>query len=542
MDTAFKKCFFRLSYLLLVFGCLGCGGGDSEKTGQSISQPIVQVMPNTATVDTLVTVKLLHVEEGFKAEDLVGIYFDDIHAKVDDAYKGGPDIPVRVPQLGGPERQVVLSVATSRHGRLSNTVMFNYQPRPFHALNVEFTGDVRMRSYGQSFAPLGDLFDNGERHIAIAGRVDNPSAGRIDTVNMTTGERLWCIGNDANCVNTGDDCTNSLHPLANMGDINQDGADDLGAGFSGLAGQPGSICLFDGRSGAHLYTVKGETPNDRFGLTFTSVGDLDGDKVPDFIAGAEYYEVAGVNRKPGKFYVFSGKQGTLIDAITGENDDDFVGTSVSALDDIDEDGIADFAVGANGYNDGPMSNRGAVAVYSGKDRSLLSRTTGNIGDFLFATTIAAIGDRDHDGKRDLLVRALVEESEDTSKLDRVHVISSATGALLMTFYGSQEGDNFGHSIADAGDVDGDGSSDIVISAPSLASDNPLSKVSVFSGSDYSQLFSVEEYAGGRDLGGFVLGLGDLNGDGYAEIGMSDIYASELKGTMYIRSIPAEFLP
>ncbi len=79
-------------------------------------------------------------------------------------------------------------------------------------------------------------------------------------------------------------------------------------------------------------------------------------------------------------------------------------------------------------------------------------------------------------------------------------------------------DNFGIAVADAGDVDEDGYADMLVGAyhADPAGDNS-GRVTLFSGRDGFELYSLAGGSAGDEFGIAVAGLGDLNDDGYSDI-------------------------
>ena len=73
--------------------------------------------------------------------------------------------------------------------------------------------------------------------------------------------------------------------VANAGDINNDGFDDLVGGNSGFK-QPGAVYLISGLDGSLLRTIIGDQPRLGLGHSVDGIGDINGDSVPDIVTGA----------------------------------------------------------------------------------------------------------------------------------------------------------------------------------------------------------------------------------------------------------------
>jgi len=99
-------------------------------------------------------------------------------------------------------------------------------------------------------------------------------------------------------------------------------------------------------------------------------------------------------------------------------------------------------------------------VWSGRDGSVLHTLVGTPGAF-FGTSVGAVGDADEDGYADFVVGASLGGA---TFQGTAQIFSGLDGHLLTTFEGDSPVDLFGRSVAPAGDVNGDGFVDLIVGA------------------------------------------------------------------------------
>lgn len=339
-------------------------------------------------------------------------------------------------------------------------------------------------------------------------------------------------------------------------DLDLDGSGDLVVGSPFAAGALGSVKAHSSETGLTLWTRDGFAPGDLYGSAISTAGDVDGDGIADVAVGAP--DPAGI----GAVEVLSGRNGALLFRLNGAANGDGFGTAIAAMGDLDMDGVGDLSVGA------PLANGcGVVRVFRGNGGGLLATYgTGNGGE-RYGAAIAAMGDVDSDGGPDLAVgapgagtvyfvsgyagihvfaiaapgdfgAALASwgDVNDDSVADLIigapgydngsgQVVGAVIGmsgafdhSLLMFAEGTVAGARLGASVAAAGDVDGDGMSDVIAGAPDAGS-GAAYVYSAAGPSPYAPIVlrSLEGEAAGDRFGSSVAGIGDLDGDGLAEV-------------------------
>ncbi len=128
--------------------------------------------------------------------------------------------------------------------------------------------------------------------------------------------------------------------------------------------------------------------------------------------------------------------------------------------------------------------------------------------------VSAAGDVDGDGTPDFMISTPGILSYYLST-GYVTVYSGATGGVLHSLVGAVPGDRFGFDVSEAGDVNNDGFDDFIVGIPHDATNGLYSGAAmVYSGVDGSVLYTYQGNAAGRAVGFSVAGLGDINNDGF----------------------------
>jgi VCBS repeat-containing protein len=382
-----------------------------------------------------------------------------------------------------------------------------------YTIQATFNGDSAGANLGWSVAGAGDIDGDGVPDLIAGAPFDDQATLDAGSVRVFSG-----ASGSAIYTFVGDSVSDFFGwSVAGAGDVNGDGVADIIVGAPGddnNGTSSGSARVFSGADGSALYTFDGDAASDNFGWTVASAGDVNGDGHADLIVGASGNDTNGA--ESGTARVFSGIDGSVLFTFNGDSAGDRLGYSVAGAGDVDGDGVPDLIVGAY-LDDNNGTDSGSARVFSGADGSVLYTFDGDSPADQFGFSVAGAGDVDGDGFADLIVGARGDDNNGTSS-GSARVFSGATGAVLFTFNGDSSFDVFGVSVAGAGDVDGDGHADLVVGADSDDNNGTSSgSARVFSGADGSALYTFDGDSAQDRFGYSVAGAGDINGDGFADV-------------------------
>ncbi|MEI2578508.1 integrin alpha [Scytonema sp. PRP1] len=384
--------------------------------------------------------------------------------------------------------------------------------------------------------------------------------------------------------------------VSGAGDVNGDGLADLivGAPFASPSSGVGAgrsyvvfgkangtaVNLSTVASGTGGFVINGQSVGDNSGFSVSDAGDVNGDGLDDLVVSAPFANTSGVNSDVGKSYVVFGKaNGTAVNlstvasgtggfVINGQSAGDTSGFSVSNAGDVNGDGLGDLIIGAYGANlNGRATGKSYVVFGKTSGTAVnLSQVSSGTGGFVIngevagdtsGFSVSGAGDVNGDGLGDLIIGANGASPGSRTGAGKSYVVFSKTSGTAVNLSqivsgvggfvinGEAAYDSSGHSVSNAGDINGDGLDDLIIGAYRATPNgkNGAGKSYVVLGKTSGTAVNLSQIVSG--VGGFVINgeaaydssghsvsnAGDINGDGFADliVGASNAFSSGISG-------------
>ena len=392
---------------------------------------------------------------------------------------------------------------------------------------------------GQAVSSAGDVNGDGYSDVMIGaphyinGELDEGAAfvfhGSASGINITPAMIL-----EGNQVTA-----NAGWSLASAGDINADGYGDVIIGIhrytNGQVSEGGAFVYYGSATGVNsLNITKLETNQDSAfgGWSVSSAGDVNGDGYSDIIFGAPLYTNGQTNE--GTAFVYHGSAAgintTAAAMMVESNNNDYyqMGYSVASAGDINGDGYSDVIVGAYKFDNG-QTDEGVAFVYHGSatgiNTTAAAMLESNQANAQMGYSVASAGDVNGDGYSDLIVGANFFDNGQTDEGGAFVYHGSATGinTTAAAMVESNQADAYmGNSVASAGDVNGDGYSDVIVGAPGNDSgEADEGSAFVYHGSaigiNTTEAAFIQSNQVNANMGNSVGSSGDVNGDGYSDV-------------------------
>jgi len=384
--------------------------------------------------------------------------------------------------------------------------------------------------FGHSVAGIGDFNGDGFDDVAVGAPGTDFGGTDVGTIYIFLGGNP--MNGNYNFLSDGSLAGERLgSSISGAGDVNGDGYADLIAGAPNNSSSTGLANIYYGSAAPSPYLapdliLTGQTTFDYFGYSVSTSGDVNGDGYSDVIVGAYGNDAGGTDFGSAFIYYGGSPMNNIADVIlTGEAADDRFGYSVSIAGDVNDDGYSDVIIGAYG-NDAGGSNAGRAYIYFGGP--IITNTpdvifTGLTAGDLFGFSVSSAGDVNGDGYDDLIVGAPGNDAGG-SVAGRAYIYFGSENMDSMVdviLTGAAAGDNFGFSVSTAGDVNGDGYSDVIVgahlnSAGGMNAGRAYLYLNSLTGYDIPDEFFTGA-AAGDNLGISVSTAGDVNGDGFDDI-------------------------
>jgi len=370
--------------------------------------------------------------------------------------------------------------------------------------NVLIAGETAFGVLGRGAAPIGDINGDGFADFAVAAPGDDSKGGN-------TGKVLVYLG--------------------------QSGGPSFGLHYSD----------FDGNKG---FQIVGATANGYAGGTVQKLGDVNGDHIDDFAIsargeGAVYVVFGTKSGFPASLDLsnLDGQGVKIFDQKSAGGVTEGFGTSIASAD-LNGDGVQDIVIGAeNGINQSG-NQTGAVYVVFGRTGlgSEINVTTlsgpstgfeivGETTNGAFGHSVSSAGDFNGDGTQDLIIgepnsnKSFVLFGRANTAFDPVVQASDIGGANGILIQGDLN--TYAGGSVTAGDVDGDGFSDVIIGGKrAYAGGTNGGKVWVIHGSPTPPSVNLLNLGSGdfqilasEGFGyfGTNVAAADVNGDGFTDI-------------------------
>ena len=327
------------------------------------------------------------------------------------------------------------------------------------------------------------------------------------------------------------------YSVAGAGDLNGDGFSDIIVGaplYDNGEVTEGRVYVYlgsaSGPSEAPSWTVESNQAGAWLGVSVASAGDVNGDGYSDIIIGASFYDNGEADE--GRAYLYLGSSIGVSSSAEwiGESQQASAeyGLSVSSAGDVNKDGYSDVIIGAQSYDNG-SNDQGMAYLYLGSSMGLSSSATwtaeSDQANGYFGRSVSKAGDINGDGYSDVIVGAQGYSNGESNEGRAYLYLGSASGLLTTaawTAESNQANAYYGRKVSDAGDLNRDGFSDIAVGA--FFYDNGESnegRVYVYLGSS-SGLSTSAAWIGESDqkeayYGADIANAGDLNGDGFSDL-------------------------
>ncbi len=343
-------------------------------------------------------------------------------------------------------------------------------------------GEQAGDQFGAAAGTAGDVNGDGYADV-IVGMINNvkgqTGAGRVylyyGSAKGLSQTASWTAEITAEDANFGS-------AVGTAGDVNGDGFADViiaANRYTVNEGHEGQVYGYygskNGLPSTPNWTATGTQAEEDFGSAIGTAGDVNGDGYADVIIGADRYDNGQTDE--GRAVVYYGSASGLSSNLNWSIESDQItanlGGAVSTAGDVNGDGYADVIIGASQYKGSGRNeiSEGQAYLYLGSANGLSQtvawRLEGKQLGARLGHAVSTAGDVNQDGYSDMLIGAPSYKGGKAGE-GRVFLYYGSANGFSKTADWTVDGQQFnallGHSVSAAGDVNGDGYGDIIMSA------------------------------------------------------------------------------
>lgn len=445
-------------------------------------------------------------------------------AKYGDAVVAGGDVN------GDGFSDVVVAAHSFDNGQTNEGRVFVYHGSPTGpstTANWVAESDQASAFFGTSASAAGDVNADGYNDLLIG-------APTFDNGQSNEGRAFLYLGSPSGLL-TAPSWTAEINQanarfgtsVAWAGDVNGDGYADVIIGAidanNGQSGEGRAFVYAGGPSGlasSPLWTGESNNVGAEYGCSVAAAGDVNADGYGDVVVGARSFD--GGQAAEGKLFVYFGSATGPAPSASWTYESNTVGAqlgfSVATAGDVNLDGYADLLAGAP-FDDALAADGGSAFCWHGSAAGPVTPSNwtiaGTVAGQSLGFSVATAGDYDGNGSADAVVGSPGNTTGAAGAI-RVYVAgpSGLTYTPVLEEFGAASS-QLGNSVATAGDVDGDGFSDIVAGAWLYdGGQTDEGQATIWAGRG---LIAIQEGFSGVCLELPCGSAGDVNGDGRDDV-------------------------